>query len=97
MSDSIFRTESLQVSMYLHATGSLKFLKCEPSRSGKQVFLFADPQGIGDECELKFNNGGLVAATSLFASQKYLRRIMSQTENQNLGASHDRSNRYTTR
>ena len=49
-----------------------------PIGQSRVQFLFDDPKHIGDGLELDFENGAKVPATSLFASQKYLRRQMSE-------------------
>jgi hypothetical protein len=47
----------------------------------KVLFVFTDPQGIGDQAELDFENGESVPAKSLFGSQTFLRRQMSAALN----------------
>jgi hypothetical protein len=79
---SIFATERLPLAIFLHATERLRFLRCEPSnRSGKVVFVFADADSRGSQAELEFDRGATVPATALFASQKYLRRKMTEALN----------------
>jgi hypothetical protein len=73
----MFTTERLQLAIYLHASGRLQFERCERSGDGKARFVFDDPEQIGDQLELDFERGAPLAATSLFASQKFLRRKMS--------------------
>jgi hypothetical protein len=73
-----FSTERLQLAIYLHASEKLPFLRCEPQQSGKIRFLFEDPGAVGPQVELEFDRGAEVAASDLFASQKYLRRRMSE-------------------
>jgi hypothetical protein len=73
-----FVTQRLPLAVFLHATQRLAFSGCE--RVGDKVeFLFSDPQGIGDQLELSFENGECIPAKALFASQTYLRRQMSAT------------------
>lgn len=76
-----FRTERLQCAVFLHADSRLSFSHCELAESGKVRFVFDDPNGIGDQIELEFDRGASVPATSIFASQKYLRRKMSEAIN----------------
>ena len=76
--DSTFSTERLQLAIYLHASQRLPFLRCEAQASGKVRFVFGDPNSEGTEAELEFDRGAKVAATELFASQKFLRRKMSE-------------------
>jgi hypothetical protein len=76
--NAVFSTERLQLAVYLHATQRLPFLRCEAKGKGKIRFVFDDLTGIGSEVELEFDRGAEVAATSLFASQKFLRRKMSE-------------------
>lgn len=81
-----FSTERLQLAIYLHASQRLLFLCCEAQGNGKIRFVFDDPDGTGALAELEFDRGAEVAASDLFASQKYLRRRMSEEfENQKIG------------
>ncbi len=73
-----FETERLQFAVFLHATERLPFSQCEMAGKGKVRFVFEDPENIGDQTELDFERGAEVPATALFASQKFLRRKMSQ-------------------
>jgi hypothetical protein len=73
-----FSTERLQLAIYLHASGRLPFLRCEAQSNGKVRFVFEDESLEGAKAELEFDLGAIVAATGLFASQKYLRRKMSE-------------------
>jgi hypothetical protein len=85
-SDRTFSTERLQLAIFLHATGRLRFLRCELSGNGKVRFVFADPEQMGAQVELEFDRGAPVSATALFASQKFLRRQMSDALNRRIGA-----------
>jgi hypothetical protein len=86
----VFATERLPLAIFLHATERLRFLRCEAAdRSGKLAFVFADPERLGTELELEFDRGATVPATALFASQKFLRRKMTEAlNNLNNGESH---------
>ncbi len=77
-SEGTFSTERLQLAIFLHADARLCFLDCERIGQSKVRFVFDDPTHKGDSLELEFENGAKVSATSLFASQKYLRRKMSE-------------------
>jgi hypothetical protein len=77
----IFSTERLQLAIYFHASQKLPFLRCEDQGNGKIRFVFEDSSHCGSEAELEFDRGAEVAATDLFASQKYLRRKMSEALN----------------
>lgn len=46
--------------------------------NGKVMFVFSDDHGQGPQAELEFDRGAKVAATDLFASQKFLRRKMTE-------------------
>jgi hypothetical protein len=83
-----FSTERLQLAIFLHATGRLRFIRCEPTSNHKVRFLFDDPEQVGAEAELEFDRGAPVAGTALFASQKFLRRQMSGVidEHRKIGA-----------
>lgn len=74
----IFSTERLQLAIYLHASERLPFLGCEAQPNGKIRFVFEDASNGGPQAELEFDRGAEVAASGLFASQKYLRRKMSE-------------------
>jgi hypothetical protein len=83
-----FRTERLPLAIFLHATGRLRFLGCEPNGDGRLHFAFADPEQAGAQVELEYERGASVAATALFASQKFLRRKMNEAlNNRNNGES----------
>jgi len=73
-----FSTERLQLAIYLHASQKLAFLGCAAGGNGKISFVFEDPDSSGPQAELEFDRGAEVAASGLFASQKYLRRKMSE-------------------
>lgn len=73
-----YSTERLPWATYLHATEGLLFLGCESTTSGKVRFVFEDPDRHGDQLELEFDRGATVSATALFASQKFLRRQMTE-------------------
>jgi hypothetical protein len=77
-----FVTERLPLAVFLHATERLTFLGCEPEKLGpKLVFVFSDPHSKGSQSELEFDRGATVPATDLFASQKFLRRKMTEVLN----------------
>jgi hypothetical protein len=78
LDDKTFSTERLQLAIYLHASERLPFLGCEAGQSGKIRFVFDDLGNLGPKVELEFDRGAEVPATALFASQKYLRRRMSE-------------------
>lgn len=73
-----FSTERLQLAIYLHASQRLPFLRCDAGQNSKIRFVFEDPDSSGPQAELEFDRGAEVAASGLFASQKYLRRRMSE-------------------
>lgn len=79
---NIFSTERLQLAIYLHAAERLLFLRCEAQERGKVRFVFDDPSNAGPQVELEFDRGAEVAASDLFASQKYLRIRMSEAANE---------------
>ena len=83
--DPTFSTERLQLAIYLHASQRLPFLCCEAGQNGKVRFVFDDPDDVGPQVELEFDRGAEVAASDLFASQKYLRRKMSEEINRRNG------------
>jgi hypothetical protein len=79
---TVFSTERLQLAIYLHASERLPFLRCEAQESGKIRFVFDDPGNAGAQVELEFDRGAPVAASGLFASQKFLRRKMTEAVNE---------------
>ena len=76
-----FTTERLPLAVYLHATADLNFSHCKKIADDKVSFVFFDPSQKGNDLELEFERGGQVSATALFASQKFLRRKMSEALN----------------
>lgn len=81
----MFETERLQLATYLHASERLRFSHLESNCPSRVRFIFLDPDGIGDSAEVEFEGGAPVAAVRLFASQKFLRRKMTQILNQTKG------------
>jgi len=77
----VFSTQRLQLAIYLHATQRLPFLRCESEGARKVRFVFEDSLNHGPQAELEFDRGAATAASGLFASQKYLRRKMSEALN----------------
>jgi hypothetical protein len=82
-----FATERLPLAIFLHAARRLLFAGCQATDGdGRVRFLFQDPNHEAAQAELTFDQGATVAATALFASQKFLRRKMSEAiENRNNG------------
>lgn len=77
-----FLTERLPLAIFLHATERLPFLRCDLSaHTGKIVFVFFDQDSQGPQVELEFDRGAEAPATAIFASQKFLRRTMTETLN----------------
>ena len=92
---TLFETERLQLAIYLHADGRLRFHSCERIGAGKVLFVFEDADRVGDTVELEYENGAKVSAVSLFASQKFLRRKMSDAlENRRTRESSYGNSRY---
>lgn len=78
----LFITERLPLAIYLHADQRLKFLGCAGIGNEKLQFEFEDPNNLGAQAELDFDRGAELSATDLFASQKFLRRTMSEALNE---------------
>jgi hypothetical protein len=78
MGSLTFATERLPLAIYLHASQSLKLIGCESTSSGRIRFAFDDPDNKASSCELDFERGKAIPVTDIFASQKYLRRMMTQ-------------------
>jgi hypothetical protein len=81
IAENTFLTERLPLAIYLHASAKLEFSHCETTSNSKVRFVFRDLQHIGCELELEFERGAQVPATAIFASQKFLRRKMSEALN----------------
>jgi hypothetical protein len=73
-----FSTERLQLAIFIHASGKLPFVGCESVRPGALRFVFEDTDRAAKQIELEFDRGATIPAISLFASQKYLRRTMTE-------------------
>ena len=85
-----FVTERLPLAIFLHATDRLPFLGCQPGdRLGKVLFVFADPNSRGPQVELEFDRNAPVPATALFASQKFLRKKMTEVLNPRIHGAYD--------
>jgi hypothetical protein len=69
------------LAIYLHAAERLPFLGCEAGPNGKVRFVFENPANVSAQVELEFDRGAEVAATAIFASQKFLRRKMGEVIN----------------
>ena len=76
-----FVTERLPLAIYLHASDKLEFSHCESASADKVRFVFHDPRQIANDLELEFERGAQVPATAIFASQKFLRRKLSEALN----------------
>lgn len=72
-----YRTDRLNVAVYLHASKRLSFIKLEEIQPGKIEFTFDDPEERGTEYAYAFEDGAPCRAISLFASQVLLRRMMT--------------------
>ena len=72
----------------------MPFLRCEAQQNGKIRFVFEDSASVGAQAELELDRGAVVTASNIFASQKYLRRMMSEALNtRRIGKSYE----YTSR
>jgi len=80
-----FMTERLPLAIYLHASGKLEFSHCASASPDKVRFVFHDPRQIANDLELEFERGAQVPATAIFASQKFLRRKLSEALNRKKG------------
>jgi hypothetical protein len=81
-----FRTERLPLAISIHASGRMRFVRCERTMPNRVEFVFEDSEGEGSELELEFDRGALtVAASLIFASQKFLRRQMTDALNRKIG------------
>lgn len=96
MSNKTFQTESLPVAAYIHASRSLKFVGCKPSRPGIQEFVFSDPDDRGSDLEFTFDNGGTVGASAMFSAVKFLRTEMSKSSTSNLNTGASLNDRHTS-
>lgn len=88
---SEFVTERLPLAIFLHAREELAFVTCRRASPNKVQFVFEDPDDVGAAAELDFDRGALVKGTAVFASQKFLRRAMTQAlENRRNEERHER-------
>lgn len=97
VNDETFQTESLPVAAYIHASRSLKFIGCKPSRPGIQQFLFFDPDGRGSDLEFAFDNGAKVGASAMFSAVKFLRTEMSKSSSPNINTGAPNNDRISNR
>jgi hypothetical protein len=95
----VFATDQLQLAIYLHAAQRMPFLRCELTSTGKVRFVFEDLDNSGPLAELEYERRAEVAASALFASQKFLRRKMTEalTENRTTGALNGNPDRPRTK
>lgn len=82
---SEFSTKRFQLAIFLHASRALPYLRTDSASDGKLRFIFTDERLIGAQLELDFDRGAEVPARDLFSSQTFLRRQMSNAENQKTG------------
>jgi hypothetical protein len=81
-----FSTKSLQLAIFLHASELLPYLRAESNGDGKARFVFRDDKGQGQQFQLEYSRGAVVAARNLFASQTFIRQQMSAViENSKIG------------
>lgn len=74
-----FRTEDLPLAAFLHATRRLPFVGCESiNGNGRIAFLFEDPNGEGEHCQVQFESGAECPAVSFYDSVRHLRRVMTR-------------------
>ena len=86
-----FKTERLPLAVFLHAANRLSFKNCEPSRPGKLVFIFDDPDNRGIDEQLAFDAGASVPANAIFGSYNFMRQVMTETKSQFKDFNFDRS------
>jgi hypothetical protein len=75
-SNGEFCTRWLQLAIYLHASNRLPYVKTALGPDGMSRFYFSDKDDQSSGLELEFSQGARVPATSLFASQNFMRREM---------------------
>lgn len=94
----LFTTERLPLAIFLHATERLPYLRCDlSSRSAKKIiFVFLDANSQGSQAELEFDRGATAPATAIFASQKFLRRTMTETLNRRTDNRNDYLTEYSS-
>jgi len=76
----VFKTKRLHLAAYLHAAGVLRFSHAESDVHGRTIFVFEDPERIGAEAELAYDNGAPVAAVSFSSSLTYVRKQIDSVE-----------------
>lgn len=76
-----FRTLSVGLAAYLHASRSLEFLRAEPHGDGRFAeLIFADPGREGQLYEAEYDSGAVCPANRFYDSFRYLRRVMEQAK-----------------
>jgi hypothetical protein len=79
-----YKTDRLDVAIYIVATDSLKFSHVEDGeRPGKIMFVFHDQLQRGEDLMFAFDRGSLAPANAVLASQRQLRQKMDQDKQRN--------------
>ncbi len=82
-----FCTSFLPLAAFLHCTGKLKFIGCEPEQNGRHaIFVFEDPDKEGQQIAVEFEAGAQCGAAALYDSIRRLRRLIDQTLGRRAGA-----------
>ena len=78
--DLKFRTSFLPLAAFLHCTGKLKFIGCEPEQNGRHAtFVFDDRGKEGQQIAIEFEAGSECSAAAFYDSIRRLRRLIDQT------------------
>lgn len=76
-----FRTEDLPLAAYVYTTRKLQFLRCEPVLgNGRVAFVFADPNGEGEQLHIAFESGEECAAAAFSDSIRHEARDDTSSE-----------------
>ena len=76
-SEALFKTEDLPFAAFLACTRKLQFLRCE-ANGQRALFVFEDPENIGDRLYLDFKSGEMAPADSFYSCVKSLRQAMDE-------------------
>ena len=95
MNNNLFTTERVQIASFVHAL-DWPYRGCKKNHKGRVEWQFTDTDGRGGLIELLYEKGAKVSASSLFASERFIKREMYQVvDSQERGRRNGKS--YPTR
>ena len=78
----LFRTDSLNLAVYLHASKLLPYVGIKRVNSFKMEFVFEDADHKADEIEMNYESGASLPVNAVLASLRFLRKAMNATPNE---------------